>query len=181
MGESVKSKARMVPTKSKTTRVVDFSLDESSRVEVTMIMVCQSKSVPKSRIMYVRLGANLERDSRGGGIGIIYSLRAGLNVGAHTVVVARGEGAEVRETVESDRIFGCREATGSRVLRDTAFSDIVGCFGTEEEAITTNHGVGSKCETLNAEGEVREKGVEGPGDVSVRSGRTLKTSKTARE
>ena len=61
------------------------------------------------RIMYVRLGTNLERDGRGGSIGVIYSLRASLDVGAHTVVVARGERAQVGETMESDRVLGCRE------------------------------------------------------------------------
>jgi len=116
-------------TKSKHTRVVDFSLDESSRVEVS-------------------LGANFERDIRGGGIGIIYSLRAGLNVGAHTVVIARGKGAQVGETMDSDRVLGCRETKSSRVLGDTAFSDVVRCFGTDKEAITTENSVGSKCETL---------------------------------
>ena len=99
--------------------------------------------------MYVRLGTNLERDSRGGGVGIVYSLRAGLNVGAHTVVVARGEGAQIGETMKSDRVLGCRETRSGRVLGDTAFSDIVGCFGTSKETIATNHGVGSKGETLH--------------------------------
>ena len=46
------------------------------------------------RMMYVRLGTNLERDSRGGGTDIVYSLRASLYVGAHTLLVARGEGAQ---------------------------------------------------------------------------------------
>jgi hypothetical protein len=101
------------------------------------------------RIMYVRLGTNLKRDSRGGGIGIVYSLRAGLYVGAHTVVVARREGAQIGETMESDRVLGCRETCSGRVLGDTAFSDVVGCFGTSKETITTDHGVSSKCETLH--------------------------------
>ena len=61
------------------------------------------------RIMYVRLGTNLECDGRRGGIGIIYSLRTSLDVGAHTVVVARREGAQIGETMESDRVLGCRE------------------------------------------------------------------------
>lgn len=99
--------------------------------------------------MYVRLGTNLERDSRRGGVGIVYSLRAGLNVGTHTVVVARGEGAQVGETMESDRVLGCRETRSGRVLGNTAFSDVVGCFGTSKETITTDHGVSSKCETLH--------------------------------
>jgi len=76
------------------------------------------------RKMCVRLGTNLERDSRGGRVGIVYSLRAGLNVGAHTVVVARSEGAQIGETVESDRILRCRETCCGRVLGDTAFSDV---------------------------------------------------------
>ena len=101
--------------------------------------------------MYVRLGANLERDTRGGGIDIIYGLRAGLNVGAHTVVVARGKGAEVGEAMDSDRVIGCRETATSRVFGDTAFSDIVGCFGTEEEAVATKNSVGCQCGTLHVQ------------------------------
>ena len=101
------------------------------------------------RIIYVRLGTNLESDSRGGGTGVVYSLRAGLDVGAHTVVVARGEGAQIGETMESDRVLGSRETCCGRELGDTAFSDVVGRFGTSKEAITTDHGVSSKCETLH--------------------------------
>ena len=101
--------------------------------------------------MYVRLGANLERDTRGGGTDIIYGLRAGLNVGAHTVVVARGKGAEVGEAMDSDRVIGCRETATSRVFGDTAFSDIVGCFGTEEEAVATKNSVGCQCRTLHVQ------------------------------
>jgi hypothetical protein len=41
--------------------------------------------------MYIRLGTNLERDSRGGGIGIVYSLRTSLDIRAHTVVVTCGD------------------------------------------------------------------------------------------
>jgi hypothetical protein len=99
--------------------------------------------------MYVRLGTNLERDSRGGGIGIEYSLRTSFNVGAHTVIVARGEGAEVLETMESDRVLGCRETCSGRVLGDTAFSDVVGCFGANKETITTENSVSGECETLH--------------------------------
>jgi len=39
MSDSIKSKARGIPTKSKDTSIVNFSLDESSRVKVTGIMV----------------------------------------------------------------------------------------------------------------------------------------------
>ena len=99
--------------------------------------------------MYVRLGANLERDSRGGGIGVIYCLRTGLNVGAHTVIIARSEGAQVGETMESDCILGRRETDGSRILSDTGLSDVVRCFGTNEEAITTEDGISGKCGTLH--------------------------------
>jgi len=102
--------------------------------------------------MYVRLGTNLERDSRGGGIGVIYGLRTGLNVGAHTVIIARSKGAQVGETVESDCVLGRRETEGSRVLGDTGLSDVVRCFGTEEEAITTEDGVSGKRWTLHGKG-----------------------------
>jgi hypothetical protein len=98
--------------------------------------------------MYVRLGANLECDGRGGGVGVIYRLRAGLNVGAHAVIIARSKGAQVGETVESDGILGRRETDGSGVLGDAGLGDVVRCFGTDEEAITTEDGVGGKCGTL---------------------------------
>jgi len=138
-------------------------------------------------MIYVRLGTNLEGDSRGGGIGIIYGLGAGLNVGANTVVVARGEGAQVVETMEGDRILGRRKAEGTRILGDTAFSDIIGCFGTDEEAVTTKHRVSGKCRAL--QGKKREHGKKKKGERKwagyrgKREGgsqRTLKTSKTAR-
>jgi len=99
--------------------------------------------------MYVRLGANLEPDSRGGGIGVIYCLRTGLNVGAHTVIIARSKGAQVGETMESDCVLGRRKTEGSRVLGDTGLGDVVRCFGTEEEAITTEDSVSGKCWTLH--------------------------------
>ncbi len=60
-------------------------------------------------MIYLRLGADLERDSRGGSIGIIHCLRTGFDVRAHAVVVARSEGTEVGETMESDRVLGRRE------------------------------------------------------------------------
>lgn len=64
------------------------------------------------------------------------------------MVIARSEGAEVVETMESDRVLGRRKAEGTRILSDTAFGDIVGCFGTDEEAITTKNGVSGKCRAL---------------------------------
>ena len=53
--------------------------------------------------------------------------------------------------MESDRILGRRKAHGTRILSDTAFGDIVGCFGTDEEAITTKNGVSGKCGALQGE------------------------------
>lgn len=100
-------------------------------------------------MVYVRLGTNLERDRWGGGVGIIYGFCASLNVGAHTMIVARSEGAQVGETMESDGVFGGGETERSRVLGDTALSDVVGCFGTDKEAITAEHSVGGKCGTLH--------------------------------
>ena len=128
------------------------------------------------RMMYVRFGTNLERDSRGGEIEIVYSLRASLDVRAHTVVVASGEGAQVGETMESDRVVGCRETYSARVLGDTAFSDIVGCLGANKETIATEHSVSSKCKTLHVKVRPMNKRQK---EYDVL--RTLKTSKTARE
>lgn len=44
MGDTIRSKARGTLTKSEDTGIVDFSLDESSRVEVTWIMHGQRES-----------------------------------------------------------------------------------------------------------------------------------------
>jgi hypothetical protein len=116
-------------------------------------------------MMYVRLGANLERNSRGGGVGVIYRLGASLNIGANTVVVARSEGAQVVETMESDRVLGRRKPEGSRILGDTAFGNIVGCFGTNEEAIAAKHGVSGKCRALRGKNlSMKNKGRNPEGD-----------------
>ena len=53
--------------------------------------------------------------------------------------------------MDSDRVIGCRKTATSRVFGDTAFSDIVGCFGTEEEAVATKNSVGCQCGTLHVQ------------------------------
>ena len=40
---------------------------------------------------HARLHANLEVNTGGGGLGVIDSLGASLDIGAHTVVIASGE------------------------------------------------------------------------------------------
>jgi len=64
------------------------------------------------------------------------------------VVIARSNGPEVRETMESDRILGSRVPKGSRELADAALGDIVARLATDEEAIATGHSIGSDCGTI---------------------------------
>ncbi len=104
----------------------------------------------------LRLGADLECDARRSRLGIVYGLGTSFDVRAHAVVVARGKGAEVGETVESDGVLGRGEADGGRVLGDTAFGDVVRSFRTNEEAVTSQHGVGGKSGALCGMNESRE-------------------------
>lgn len=65
------------------------------------------------------------------------------------MVVARGEGVEVVETVDGDGVLGGIVADSGGVAGDLALGDVVGSLGTEKEAITTKDGVCSERGTLN--------------------------------
>lgn len=91
-----------------------------------------------------RLGADLESDTGGGRLGVVDGLGAGLDVGADAVVVARGEGLEVAETVEGDSVLGGTVAEGSGVAGDLTLSDVVRGLATEEEAVAADDGVSSE-------------------------------------
>ena len=66
------------------------------------------------------------------------------------MVVARGESAEVAETVEGDGVLGGTVAEGSSVTSDLALSNVVRGLGTEEETVTTENGVSSESGALKA-------------------------------
>jgi hypothetical protein len=70
------------------------------------------------------------------------------------VVVASGEGIQVAETVESNRVFGGIVANSGGVAGDLAVSDVVGSLGTNEEAIATENGVSSDTGTLRTVNKV---------------------------
>ena len=125
--------------------------------------------------MHVRFGANLKRDARSGSLGIVYGLGTSLNVGAHTVVVARSVGGEVGEAVESDGVLGRRKPSGGREPIDAALGDVIGRLCAEKEAITTDDSISGECRALCSKSEPGREKERG------RSTRTLKTSKTARE
>lgn len=114
---------RRILTESEDTGVVDLRLDERSRVKID-------------------LGTDLEADvARRRRTGVVDGLRASLDVGVDTVVVARGERAEVAETVEGDGVLGRAVADGGRVLRDLALGNVVRRLSTDEEAVATDDGV----------------------------------------
>ena len=89
---------------------------------------------------------------------VINRLSSSLNVGADAVVVAGGEGFQVVEPMDGDSIFRGIVADCSSVAGDIAFGDIVGRFSTNQEAVTTQNGVGSEGGSLRRVGKrsVRE-------------------------
>jgi hypothetical protein len=65
------------------------------------------------------------------------------------VVVARGEGVEVIETVNGQGVLRGIIAESSGVAGNFALGNIVGSLGTKEEAITTEDGVCGEGGTLD--------------------------------
>ena len=63
----------------------------------------------------VRLGADLQRNGRSGGLGVIDRLSSGFNIGADAVVVACSKGVEVVETADSHGVFWSIVTDGSGV------------------------------------------------------------------
>lgn len=90
---------------------------------------------------HVRLGADLEVDVLGGALGVVGGLGAGLDVGRHAVVVARGEEVEVVQALEGDRVLRRAEADGRRVARHLALGDVVRRLRAEQEAVAADDGV----------------------------------------
>ena len=97
---------------------------------------------------YVRLDANLEVNAGGGRLGIVDSLGTSLDIGANTVVVAGSEGGSIAQAVDGDGVVRSAEADSTRVTGEAALGDVVSSFGTNEESVTTEDGVGSKCWSL---------------------------------
>ena len=96
-----------IHTESKDTRVVDLRLDEGRRVEV-------------------HLRADLKRDvALRRRTGVVDSLGTSLNIARDAVVVARGEGVEVVQTVHGNGVLGSRVANGSGEARDLAIGNVI--------------------------------------------------------
>lgn len=64
------------------------------------------------------------------------------------MVIARGEGVEVVETVDGDGVLRGIEAERSRVAGDFTLGHVVSSLGTEKETITTEDGVCGERGTL---------------------------------
>lgn len=98
----------------------------------------------KGGVVKVSLGADLERDTAGGRLGVVDGLGAGLDVLRDLVVVRGREGREVAETVEGDGVLGGREADGTSVAGDGTRSDVVRGLGTNKETVVADNGVGGE-------------------------------------
>jgi hypothetical protein len=101
-------------------------------------------------VVEVDLGSDLERDTTGGRLGIVNGLGTGLDVLGDLVVVGCREGAEVSETVDGDGVVGSRVADGSGVSGDGTGQDVVGGFGTDKGAVSTENNVRGESGTLRA-------------------------------
>jgi len=64
------------------------------------------------------------------------------------VLVARGEGVEVVETVNGDSILWSVITDSSCITGDLALSNVVGSLGTKKEAIATEDSIGGEGGTL---------------------------------
>jgi hypothetical protein len=92
----------------------------------------------------VGLGSDLERDTAGGGLGVVDSLGTSLDVLANSVVVGSGKGGQVAETVEGDGVVGGGVTEGTGVSGDGTGSDVVRSLGTDKETVSANNSVGSE-------------------------------------
>jgi hypothetical protein len=101
-------------------------------------------------VVEVDLGSDLEGDTTGGRLGIVNGLGTGLDVLGDLVVVGCREGAEVSETVDGDGVVGGRVADGSGVSGDGTGQDVVGGFGTDKGAVSTENNVRGESGTLRA-------------------------------
>ena len=116
-------------TKGNDTRVVDLGLDKGRRIEVS-------------------LGTNLQRNTAVGRLGVVDGLGTRLDVTADAVVVGRGEGLEVVETVHGNSILRGIVPDGGSVASDVSTGDVVRGLGANEETIATQNGVRSESGAL---------------------------------
>lgn len=116
---------------------------ESRKLKKTKISRREGEGQPD-----IRLGTDFERDTRGCRLGVVNSLGASLDVRTNAVVIARGEGVEVVETVKGDGVFGGIVTDGRGVASNLTLGDVVSSLGTKKETITTKDGVCSESRTL---------------------------------
>jgi len=64
------------------------------------------------------------------------------------VIIARSEGREVAQSVQSHSVFGCREPYGSGIPGDGARGNVVGRFSTYEKTVPAYNGVGGEARAL---------------------------------
>lgn len=119
-------------TEAQDTRVVDLGLDERGVVEVG-------------------LGADLEVDLTGRAAGVVDGLGTSLDVLGDLVVVRSRVSRKVTQGVQGDGVVWGRVTDGGRVTGDGTSEDVVGGLTTDEEALTTDDGVGGES------GALREK------------------------
>lgn len=96
----------------------------------------------------IRLDADFEVDTGGGSLGIVDSLGTGLDIWAHTMIVAGSECGSIAQAVEGDGIVRSAKADSTGVTGETTLGDVVSSLGTKEESITTEDGVSSECWSL---------------------------------
>lgn len=120
---------RLGVTEAEDTGIVDLGLDKRSIVEVG-------------------LGADLQRDTASGRLGVVHGLGTGLDVLADLVVVRGGKGRQVAQAVQGDGVLGGRKADGTGVTGNGTRGDVVGGLGTDEEAITADDSVGGESGAL---------------------------------
>lgn len=106
----------------KETSVVDLGLDKGGVVEV-------------------RLGADLDRDTTGGGLGVVDGTGTSLNVLRDLVVVRGRVDGEVLERADGNGVLGGRVADGGGVAVKLASLDVVRRLTTDKEAIVADNGV----------------------------------------
>lgn len=83
-----------------------------------------------------------------GGLGIVDGLGTSLDVTADAVVVGRGEGLEVVETVEGNGVLRGVVPDGGSVAGDVPTGNVICGLGTDKETVATQNGVCSESGAL---------------------------------
>jgi len=74
---------------------------------------------------HVRLGTNLKVDTTRGGFGVVNSLGASLDIGAHTVIITGSEGGTIAQAVDGNSIVGSAEADGTGITSEASLGDVI--------------------------------------------------------